>query len=159
MTDRDTNPNLDDLWLATRTRNCLAGAGFRTAGDVLAMRECDLMRTPGFGRKALNEVNEVFDSLGLGRVKKTSGKPRVGDGTPGPGRPKGTPNKTTALLKDAILAAAAKAGGDDGLEGYLAEQAQKNPQSFLPLLGKVLPMQVTGEDGAALQIVINKPGG
>lgn len=75
----------------------------------------------------------------------------------GKGRKKGVPNKTTALLKDAILAAATKAGGKDGLEGYLARQAAANPQSFLPLLGKVLPLQVTGEDGGALKIVINKP--
>lgn len=92
-----------------------------------------------------------------GSVKKT-GENLIGKGKAGPGRPKGVPNKTTTLLKDAILAAAAKAGGKEGLEGYLAHQATENPQSFLPLLGKVLPMQVTGEDGGPLQIVINKPG-
>lgn len=92
-------------------------------------------------------------------VKKTDGKPaRVGDGTPGPGRPKGVPNKNTALLKDAILEAATKAGGKGGLVGYLQKQANDEPKSFLPLLGKVLPMQITGEDGGALQIVVNKPG-
>jgi len=77
---------------------------------------------------------------------------RVGDGTPGPGRPKGVPNKNTTLLKDAILQAATQAGGKDGLVGYLVKQADENPQSFLPLLGKVLPMQVTGEDGGPIQI-------
>ena len=66
----------------------------------------------------------------------------MGDGTPGPGRPKGVPNKNTTLLKDAILQAAAQAGGKDGLIGYLKTQATDNPQSFLPLLGKVLPLQV-----------------
>lgn len=90
-------------------------------------------------------------------VKETNGKRRVGDGTPGPGRPKGVPNKTTALLKDAILEAAEKAGGKGGLVGYLTTQAMENPQSFMPLLGKVLPMQVTGEDGGPLQVIINKP--
>jgi hypothetical protein len=37
------------------------------------------------------------------------------------------------------------AGGDDGMVGYLVVQAKDNPQSFLPLLGKVLPMQVVGD--------------
>jgi hypothetical protein len=60
------------------------------------------------------------------------------------GRQKGTPNKTTALLKDAILRAADDAGGKDGLIGYLTEQAKDNPTAFLTLLGKVLPMQVEG---------------
>ncbi|ANI79019.1 hypothetical protein [Sphingobium sp. EP60837] len=85
-------------------------------------------------------------------VKKTTGKRKVGDGTPGPGRPKGVPNKTTTMLKDAILQAATKAGGKDGLIGYLVTQATANPQSFLPLLGKVLPMQVTGEDGGPIKV-------
>jgi hypothetical protein len=77
----------------------------------------------------------------------------------GKGRKKGVPNKTTALLKDAILQAATQAGGEDGMVGYLLEQAREYPKGFLPLLGKVLPMQITGEDGGALTVVINKPGG
>ena len=58
------------------------------------------------------------------------------------GRKKGTPNKTTALLKDAILEAAELAGDKDGLVGYLKTQADKNPGPFMALLGKVLPKQI-----------------
>ena len=63
------------------------------------------------------------------------------------GRQKGTPNKTTALLKDAILLAAQKAGGDTetGLVDYLTVQASENPGPFMSLLGKVLPAQVIGD--------------
>jgi hypothetical protein len=68
------------------------------------------------------------------------------------GRAKGTPNKTTALLKDAILVAAANAGGKEGLVGYLQIQAAQNPGPFMSLLGKVLPMQITGEGGGALKV-------
>ena len=78
---------------------------------------------------------------------KTVKKTRVGDGTPGPGRPKGLQNKTTTLLKDAILQAAENAGGKAGLIGYLQKQAGENPSAFMPLLGKVLPMQLTGDGG------------
>lgn len=77
-------------------------------------------------------------------------KKGVNTGNAGKGRPKGSPNKTTALLKDAILQAAKKAGGgDDGLVNYLTIQAAQNPGPFMSLLGKVLPMQVegTGKNG------------
>jgi len=69
-----------------------------------------------------------------------------------PGRPKGSPNKTTALLKDAILKAAEGAGGKDGLTGYLQTQAKGNPVAFMSLLGKVLPLQVTGEGGGPVAV-------
>ena len=58
------------------------------------------------------------------------------------GRKKGTPNKTTAFLKDAILEAAEQAGDKKGLVGYLKAQADKNPGPFMALLGKVLPKQL-----------------
>lgn len=73
------------------------------------------------------------------------------------GRQKGTPNKTTALLKDAILKAAEQAGGHDGLVGYLTLQAHENPGPFMSLLGKVLPMQIAGDDdGGPLKVVIQR---
>jgi len=63
------------------------------------------------------------------------------------GRKKGTPNKTTALLKDAILQAAKEAGDDiddGGIASYLKQQATLNPAPFMALLGKVLPTQLEG---------------
>lgn len=61
------------------------------------------------------------------------------------GRKKGTPNKTTALLKDAILKAAEAAGHGDLVE-YLRQRAIDTPGPFMGLLGKVLPMQIQGGD-------------
>ena len=78
--------------------------------------------------------------------------PRIGSGLAGPGRPKGKPNKTTALLKDAILKAAADAGGGD-MAAYLAQQAKENPGPFMALLGKVLPMQVVGDPNNPVGVV------
>lgn len=73
-------------------------------------------------------------------VKKT-GENLIGKGKPGPGRPKGQPNKQTAAIKDMIVQALDKAGGVD----YLLTQAEDNPNAFLSLVGKVLPLQVSGD--------------
>lgn len=72
---------------------------------------------------------------------KLAAAPKVGLDRSKTGRKKGTPNKTTALLKDAILQAATDAD-KDGLVGYLKLQALENPGPFMALLGKVLPMQL-----------------
>ncbi|CDP50695.1 Phage protein [Devosia sp. DBB001] len=78
----------------------------------------------------------------------------------GPGRPKGSPNKTTAALKEAILLAAEQVGedgkGKGELTGYLRFLAKGEPKAFAGLLGKVLPMQVTGEDGGAVIVEIHR---
>jgi hypothetical protein len=80
--------------------------------------------------------------------KVTPGKRKVGDGTPGPGRPKGSVNKVTADVKAMVLQALNEAGG----YAYLLEQAKSNPNAFLTLVGKVLPLTVagTGEQGEHL---------
>jgi hypothetical protein len=60
------------------------------------------------------------------------------------------------LLKEAILGAAEATGrdgqGKDGLMGYCGYLAKSEPKAFAQLLGKVLPMQVTGEDGGPIKI-------
>ncbi len=79
--------------------------------------------------------------------------PKVGLDRSKTGRKKGTPNKTTKLLKDAILKAADKAGGKKGLVGYLETQAKENPGPFMALLGKVLPLQLAGDQDNPLQFI------
>jgi len=73
------------------------------------------------------------------------------------GRQKGSLNKTTQALKDAILLAAGKVGEDEkgkgGLIGYLTYLAKEEPKAFASLLGRVLPMQMTGGDGALPHVV------
>ncbi len=60
------------------------------------------------------------------------------------GRVKGTPNKVTATLKEAILLAA-NGAHEDGMVGYLQEQAKNNPAAFMTLLGKVLPTTLAND--------------
>lgn len=65
-----------------------------------------------------------------------------------PGKPKGATNKTSRELKDMILTALSQAGG----EQYLLERAldPRTASAFMSLVGKVLPMQVTGANGMPL---------
>jgi hypothetical protein len=66
------------------------------------------------------------------------------------GRKKGVRNRTTLLLKEAILQAATLVGqdgkGKDGLVGYLKMLAVRERAVYARLLEKVLPMQVNVED-------------
>lgn len=59
------------------------------------------------------------------------------------GRVKGTPNKATKELKEAILAAFEMAGGVD----YLVRLSVSHPQIFATLIGKVLPHTVKVSGG------------
>lgn len=78
-----------------------------------------------------------------GTVPEKSRRPQ-----PKGGSRKGIPNKVTADVKAMVLEALSEAGGAE----YLFMQAFDNPKAFLALVGRVLPMQVTGdgEDGAIL---------
>ena len=79
-------------------------------------------------------------------------KIRKNTGNMGKGRPEGAKNKVTAAVKEAITNAFEKVGGED----YLVTVAREDPRTFCTLLGKVLPLQVSGEDGEPLQIIINR---
>lgn len=78
--------------------------------------------------------------------KKSRG---IGKGTPGPGRPKGALNKDHKLIRDMIAGALDQLGGVD----YLVECGNdpKTRSAFLALIGKTMPVQVTGEGGGAVQ--------
>jgi hypothetical protein len=64
------------------------------------------------------------------------------------------PAKVTTTLKEAILLAATKAGGKEGLVGYLHKQAVENPQSFLPLIGRVLPLTIGGDADNPIKVEV-----
>lgn len=74
-----------------------------------------------------------------------------------PGRPKGAPNKTTRVLKEAVVQAAEAVGADgkgkQGLVGYLTHLARTEPRAFSSLLAKAMPIQLEGGDGGPIQAV------
>ena len=78
------------------------------------------------------------------------GKPR-GPRPPGAGRKKGTPNKNVQPLREVILEALNDQPG--GAVGYLSLVAKTNQASFCSLLGRVLPMAVTGADGTGSLVI------
>lgn len=86
----------------------------------------------------------MAETTKLGKRSNRGAKPGERRG----GRQKGTPNKLTGQVKEMILAALDKAGGVD----YLVTQSEENPTAFMTLVGKVLPLQLTGEDGGPVQI-------
>ena len=67
--------------------------------------------------------------------KQPNNELRIGQGKAGPGRPKGSKNKTSAALREQILAALDRVGGEE----YLAKLALENSSAFASLLGKILP--------------------
>lgn len=67
-----------------------------------------------------------------------------------PNQGKRGPNKENKALREMILQALDEQPG--GGVAYLKIQASENPNAFMSLLGKVLPMQVTGEGGGPIQV-------
>ena len=63
------NPNLlrkvDELELSVRSANCLKNDNIVYIGDLVQKSEQEMLRTPNFGRKSLNEIKEVLTVMGL----------------------------------------------------------------------------------------------
>nr|WP_315813946.1 MULTISPECIES: DNA-directed RNA polymerase subunit alpha C-terminal domain-containing protein [unclassified Bradyrhizobium] len=56
---------VDELELSVRTSNCLTNGGIVYIGQLVQRTETDLITSPNFGRKSLNEIKEVLDELDL----------------------------------------------------------------------------------------------
>jgi len=68
-TEPEFNRNLlrkvDELELSVRSMNCLKNDNIIYIGDLVQKTEGEMLRTPNFGRKSLNEIKEVLSGMSL----------------------------------------------------------------------------------------------
>ena len=63
--NRNLLRKVDELELSVRSANCLRNDNIVYIGDLVQKSENDMLRTPNFGRKSLNEIREILMQLGL----------------------------------------------------------------------------------------------
>ncbi len=66
---------VDELELSVRSANCLKNDNIVYIGDLVQKSESDMLRTPNFGRKSLNEIKEVLTGMGLHLGMQVEGWP------------------------------------------------------------------------------------
>lgn len=64
--NRNLLKKVDELELSVRSANCLKNENIFYIGDLVQKTENDMLKTPNFGRKSLNEIKEVLSLMGLG---------------------------------------------------------------------------------------------
>ncbi len=63
--NRNLLRKVDELELSVRSANCLKNDNIVYIGDLVQKTEQEMLRTPNFGRKSLNEIKEVLAQMGL----------------------------------------------------------------------------------------------
>ncbi|MSP05311.1 MAG: DNA-directed RNA polymerase subunit alpha [Acetobacteraceae bacterium] len=63
--NRNLLRKVDELELSVRSANCLKNDNIIYIGDLVQKSEQEMLRTPNFGRKSLNEIKEVLSTMGL----------------------------------------------------------------------------------------------
>ena len=63
--NRNLLRKVDELELSVRSANCLKNDNIVYIGDLIEKTEAEMLRTPNFGRKSLNEIKEVLGTMGL----------------------------------------------------------------------------------------------
>jgi hypothetical protein len=144
----------------------VTGRYYQTDSDEFPRSQADApLKPPEFKRDEMGRFErrgaDLIKKRGVikrnteGQFKKgTHGGPRAGAG-----RPPGSKNKIALPLKEAILAAAENAGGEEGMVGYLQRLAIENSSAFAGLLGKVLPTTLAASEsdgGAGVKMVFER---
>lgn len=63
--DRNLLRKVDEMELSVRSQNCLKNDNIVYIGDLVQKTEAEMLKTPNFGRKSLNEIKEVLANMGL----------------------------------------------------------------------------------------------
>src|SRR3546814_9864176 len=63
--NKNLRRKVDELELSVRSANCLKNDNIVYIGDLVQKTEAEMLRTPNFGRKSLNEIKEVLAQMGL----------------------------------------------------------------------------------------------
>ncbi len=67
--------HVDELELSVRANNCLKNDKINWLGELVQKTENDMLKTPNFGRKSLNEIKAQLESMGLGLGMDVPGWP------------------------------------------------------------------------------------
>lgn len=98
-------------------------------------------------------MNAIVDEAPKIKRDKATGRILPGSG----GKPKGAKSKIIRTLRECILLAGEQAGNKlepgGGMVAYLRNIAETQPQLFTPLIGRVLPLDVTSSDGSMRPVV------
>ena len=73
--NRNLLKKVDELELSVRSANCLKNDNIVYIGDLVQKTEAEMLRTPNFGRKSLNEIKEVLAKMGIHLGMDTQGWP------------------------------------------------------------------------------------
>ena len=73
--NRNLLRKVDELELSVRSANCLKNDNIIYIGDLVQKTEAEMLRTPNFGRKSLNEIKEVLAKMGIHLGMETPGWP------------------------------------------------------------------------------------
>jgi DNA-directed RNA polymerase subunit alpha len=65
VSNEHLDKSVEELELSVRSYNCLRNANIRTIRELVQKSETDMLKTKNFGRKSLNEIKEILQSMGL----------------------------------------------------------------------------------------------
>ena len=63
--DKKLTKPISELELSVRSSNCLAEANIRTIGDLVSRKETEMLKYKNFGKKSLNEINAVLETMDI----------------------------------------------------------------------------------------------